>query len=85
MRNTPPGDRLMRTETLTWHKPERGNFPDAEIDALLHTNCDTCPVWPGYWDGEQWFGADGMPLRWRVIEWCDMPVGSVAAPAAAEA
>ncbi|WP_066338429.1 hypothetical protein [Azohydromonas lata] len=73
----------MRTEILTWHKPEEGAFPDAEIDVLLHTDCEDCPVWPGYWDGEQWHGADGMPLRWRVIEWCDMPVGTVEAKAEA--
>lgn len=66
----------MSMETISWHRPDEGDFPDADIDVLLHTDCQDCPVWPGYYDGEQWLGADGMPLRWRVIEWCEMPGGS---------
>jgi hypothetical protein len=75
----------MSTETLTWYRPDAGELPDAEIDVLLHTSCTDCPVWPGYYDGEQWFGADGMPMHHRVIEWCDMPAGTVEEAAAVEA
>lgn len=67
----------MTQETIAWYPADADSMPDADITVLLHIeNAVGEPVWPGYFDGERWFLADGMPVSGRVIEWAGMPAGS---------
>lgn len=73
----------MNTETITWLRPDQGQLPDADTTVLIHAEGYSEPVWPGFWSGMAWFHIDGMPIKGRVIEWCDMPAGTVAGVAVA--
>jgi hypothetical protein len=63
------------TETINWTAPGE-QMPDADTTVLIRVEGASEPVWPGYFDGGVWRYADGMPVRGRVIEWTDMPVGT---------
>lgn len=64
----------MSTETITWRRLQDA-MPDADLTVLLFMPTDEdCPAWPGYWDGEIWRLADGMPAP-NVVAWADMPEG----------
>lgn len=67
-----------KTETIAWHVPA-DEMPDADTTVLLHVpESEDDPVWPGFWDGEQWRYADAMPLSARgheVAHWGSFPVG----------
>lgn len=60
-------------ETITWRQAFRQK-PDSDTTVLLSMPSADEPVWPGYWDGENWKLADGMPAP-NVQAWADMPGG----------
>lgn len=60
------------TETITWHPASE--LPDADETVLLHMPEADEPVWPGYWDGEQWALSCGGPAP-TVERWASMPTG----------
>ncbi len=66
------------TELLTWHRLP-GAMPDAELTVLLSVEGADSP-WPGYWDGEAFVWADGMPVAGAVLGWADMPQGLEGVP-----
>lgn len=60
------------TEALVWHRCSDGrNLPDCDSTVLCQLVDDDVPVFPGYWDGEQWTSIEGMPLGSRVVAWSD--------------
>lgn len=70
---TPPSTR--HTELLTWQRLP-GTMPDADQDVLLSVESSgEQRTWPGYWDGEQFVWADGMPVAGAVLGWAQMPEG----------
>lgn len=63
------------SERLLWHRLP-GPLPDAYLDVLLSVESSgEQRTWPGYWDGEQFVGADGMPVAGAVLGWAQMPEG----------
>jgi hypothetical protein len=69
----------MNTETLTWMRPELGQFPDADLDVLVHTDDDESPMQIAAYQGDDcWSDPKGRQLRCRVIEW-SRPHGAVPA------
>lgn len=65
----------MKTETLTWHKPSE-KMPDDDTTVLMHMpTADSEPVWPGYFDGEQWMLPDGFEPACAVEAWAHLPGG----------
>jgi len=52
-------------ETISWNPVS--SLPDSDLTVqLFDENCNE-PVWPGYFDGEQWLYADGSvahPSSW---------------------
>lgn len=63
-----------QTETITWNLLP-GVMPDADITVLL--SVEENDTWPGYWDGEQFLWADGMPVSGAVLSWAHMPEGTL--------
>lgn len=67
----------MSTEILTWHRPDAGQFPDADQEVLLRTDDDDYPLELGSYEGDDvWCDRKRRLVRGRVIEW-SLPVGSV--------
>lgn len=67
----------MLTETLTWYEPAE-RMPDPDTTVMIEVeDVDGEPVWPGYFDGNEWRLADGMPIA-DVRRWADMPKGGAA-------
>lgn len=67
----------MLTESLTWYEPAE-RMPDHDTTVMLEfEEVDGEPVWPGYFDGEDWLLADGMPAG-KVKRWSEMPKGGAA-------
>lgn len=46
-------------EAITWKAA--ADLPDADSTVMLFDPAASEPVWPGYYDGERWLYADGMP------------------------
>lgn len=46
-------------------------LPDADETVLVATIDNTEPVWLGYYDGERWLDAEGIPVN--VSHWAPMP------------
>jgi hypothetical protein len=46
-------------EAVTWIPA--AELPDADSTVMLFDTAASEPVWPGYYDGERWLYADGMP------------------------
>ena len=59
-------------EIVVWHSANEV-LPDSDITVMIICGGDT-EAWPGYWDGETWRTADGVPLS-QVIYWTDMLEG----------
>ena len=55
---------------FTWI-PVNESLPDADVTVLIVTDDPDNPVWPGFYDGEQWRLADGFPQI--VTHWAPMP------------
>lgn len=66
----------MSIELIQWFKPEDGHVPNTTRDVLVRTNDELYPVWPAFYDVDEWFTPDEMPLGRTVIEWCEMPGGT---------
>lgn len=49
------------SESVTW--TPAATLPDADATVLLFDVEANEPVWPGYYDGERWRYADGMPAK----------------------
>lgn len=66
---------LSGAELIVWTAVEKA-LPDADITSLLRINGeDEVYVWAGYYDGEQWISAEGLPLGQSVTHWADFPAG----------
>lgn len=51
-------------------------LPDADATVLLHINGpEEAYVWAGYYDGQQWISAEGVPLGQLVTHWANFPGG----------
>jgi len=59
------------TETLTWRPVAEP--PDSDTTVLLFDPAASEPVWPGYFDGDVWRTAEGMPATPTL--WSEMPGG----------
>lgn len=77
---------LLGAELIRW-VPVSKAVPDADETALLHIVGPTeTYVWVGYYDGERWVSAEGVPLGGDVVtHWAEFPAGSAVADAAEEA
>ena len=61
----------MKTANPKGHRsPEK---PDADRTVLLHTPESDEPVWPGFWDGEDWRYLDAELVNADVTHWTDFP------------
>ncbi len=69
--DVPSTDPHTRVERLVWHLCPGPDLPDADTTVLCELNDDDQPWWPGYWDGEQWIGAEGFPFAGRVVAWAE--------------
>lgn len=58
-------------ERLVW--TDAAQLPDVDVTFQLYDPAASEPVWPGYYDGEQWRYADGMPAT--PTHYADMPRG----------
>lgn len=68
-----PGQRpASMSELVEWHLATK-ELPDADITVMTIVGGEV-EAWPGYWDGDQWRNADGMPAG-KVIYWADMLEG----------
>lgn len=52
-----------------------GRLPDADELVLVEDQTSDEP-WAGFYDGESWFMADGMPVDLNVIAWARWPAGT---------
>lgn len=62
-------------ESIIWHVIGPGSMPDGDITVQLFDEDADEPVWPGYYDGNDWIYVDGhiaTPTRWAY-----MPTGPV--------
>lgn len=59
-------------EYLQW---VRLGKPDEEITVMLFVPGSDEEVWPGYWDGEEWYWVGHAPVEDEVIAWAHMPRG----------
>lgn len=77
---------LLGAELIRW-VPVSKAVPDADETALLHIVGPTeTYVWAGYYDGERWVSAEGVPLGGDVVtHWAEFPAGPAVADAAEEA
>ena len=67
------------TETITWHSAAKK--PDPDVTVLLSLDLEDCLTWPGYWDGEVWRNADGIPYELGIVlAWANQPHGIRYAP-----
>jgi len=66
---------MIMSEIVEWHEAAREK-PDADITVMIIAGGDV-EAYPGWWDGEQWRSADGMPCA-NVIYWTDMLEGPLA-------
>jgi hypothetical protein len=66
------------SEIVRWIRPE-DSMPDADITVLVNTTDESCPVWPAYWNGEEWMwneeGRSFLAADHQVIAWAEMPEG----------
>ncbi|MDN4056357.1 hypothetical protein QPK32_25140 [Massilia sp. YIM B02763] len=58
-------------ERLVWK--DAAELPDVDVTFQLFDPEASEPVWPGYYDGERWVYADGMPAT--PTHYADMPRG----------
>jgi hypothetical protein len=49
------------------------DVPDVDTIVLLYHAEESEPVWPGYFDGEQWRSAEGRSVE--PTHWAEMPSG----------
>ncbi len=48
-------------EELSWEMIAADQVPDADETVWLFDPTASEPVWPGYWDGQDWYFANGTP------------------------
>ena len=46
-----------------------GGLPDTDTTVLMRLDDSEFPVWPGFYDGEEWCNADASPVGCEVIGW----------------
>jgi hypothetical protein len=64
----------MNTELITYNPP--GQLPDAELDVLVCIDVEgEIETYEGYFDGEKWVDATGMPILQPVTAWANKPAG----------
>lgn len=61
------------SETIVWYPISPTRMPDSDITVLLFDESSDEPVWPGYFDGEQWIYVDGNIAH--PTHWADMAIG----------
>ncbi|MCK6396043.1 DUF551 domain-containing protein [Zoogloea sp.] len=73
-------------ELIRWVSVSKA-VPDADETALLRIVGPTeTYVWAGYYDGERWVSAEGVPLGGDVVtHWAEFPAGPAVSDAAEEA
>lgn len=64
----------------TWIDAKRER-PDADITVLLLHPDLAEPVWPGFWDGEEWLSADNHIVTAHVRGWREFPAQPCEFPA----
>lgn len=73
-----PPHPAMQAELIRWIRVE-DEMPDAEETVLLALDNDS--PWPGYFDGLDWRGADGIYIPAEsVTHWASMPAGPAQVP-----
>lgn len=70
-------------ETITWIPVSPATMPDGDLTVMLFNEGANEPVWPGYFDGEDWIYVDGNIAH--PSHYAQMAVGPVAALAALKA
>jgi len=70
---TPHATKTTQTELLEWITD--GRLPDADELLLVEDQTSDEP-WAGFYDGSEWFTADGMPVDLKVITWARWPAGT---------
>lgn len=61
------------SETIVWHPISASRMPDSDLTVQLFDESSDEPVWPGYFDGEQWIYVDGNVAH--PTHYADMPIG----------
>lgn len=52
---------------LDWTSCEL-DLPESDDTVLIAMPNADCPIWPGYWNGQHWHTAEGLPViatHWR--------------------
>ena len=66
---------ILDEEAIEWHSVT-DSLPDVDTTVLVYAPEDADPVWLGYYDGDSWDSAEGMPYRaGAVTAWAAMPEG----------
>jgi len=65
---------ILDEEGIQWIGVDQA-LPDSETTVLVYSPESDEPVWLGYYDGDSWDSAEGMPYGTPVTAWAKMPEG----------